>query len=349
MIFNSYSQKALLNKLAWRELFRVLTADTTGTTSYFHCGYDLRHHINVDAFSAPLSLLDYYIVFTFAYLFNQHLLCSRRNRSKNITSPYSFACSHCHLLLMWMRWFIVFCIFKKEKVEKQAYWWPKCKGWLIDCIITRHDTNAVQWVRIQYFLKALRKLNQYPGSCGLNYCFFGCRSTLIKAGMSWNSVLTGLEMESNASASASGSSMKVSHLLNVTLSTVISWWFYQSETFLIRSPYTLFFLRCVFKLFCQEKHAVMILAYNCAAQNSEIIAEFSDSFVQWVTHGETMFHWSFAQRFLFLANSISFNLPRPKDACGFNRKYITREKSAPSLKDRFFWTKHVQILYICSI
>ncbi|KAG5538021.1 hypothetical protein RHGRI_025193 [Rhododendron griersonianum] len=57
------------------------------------------------------------------------------------------------------------------------------------------------------------------------------RSTLIKAGMSWNSVLTGLEMESNASASASGSSMK----------------------------------------------------------NSEIIAEFSDSFVQWVTHGETMF------------------------------------------------------------
>lgn len=238
---------------------------------------------------------------------------------------------------------------KKKRLKNKHIDGQSVKDWLIDCIIARHDTNAVQWVRIQYFLKALRKLNQYPGSCGLNYCFFGCRSTLIKAGMSWNSVLTGLEMESNASASASGSSMKVSHLLNVTLSTVVSWWFYQSETFLILSPYTLFFLRCVFKLFCQEKHAVMILAYNCAAQNSEIIAEFSDSFVQWVTHGETMFHWSFAQRFLFLANSISFNLPRPKDACGFNRKYITREKSAPSLKDRFFWTKHVQILYICSI
>ncbi|XP_058226897.1 phosphoinositide phosphatase SAC2-like isoform X2 [Rhododendron vialii] len=58
------------------------------------------------------------------------------------------------------------------------------------------------------------------------------RSTLIKAGMSWNSVLTGLETESSASASASGSSMK----------------------------------------------------------NSEILAGFSDSFVQWVTNGETMFH-----------------------------------------------------------
>ncbi|KAF7135876.1 hypothetical protein RHSIM_Rhsim08G0242700 [Rhododendron simsii] len=58
------------------------------------------------------------------------------------------------------------------------------------------------------------------------------RSTLIKAGMSWNSVLTGLETESSASASASGSSMK----------------------------------------------------------NSEILAGFSDSFVQWVTYGETMFH-----------------------------------------------------------
>ncbi|KAI8544752.1 hypothetical protein RHMOL_Rhmol08G0319300 [Rhododendron molle] len=58
------------------------------------------------------------------------------------------------------------------------------------------------------------------------------RSTLIKAGMSWNSVLTGLGTESSPSASASGSSMK----------------------------------------------------------NSEILAEFSDSFVQWVTDGETMFH-----------------------------------------------------------
>lgn len=226
---------------------------------------------------------------------------------------------------MWMRWFIVFRIFKKEKVEKQAYW-PKCKGWLIDCIIARNDTNAVQWVRIQYFLKALRKLNQYPGSCGLNYCFFGCRSTLIKAGMSWNSVLTGLEMESSASASASGSSMKVSHLLNVTLSTVISWWLYQSETFLILSPYTLFFLRCVFKLFCQEKHAVMILAYNCAAQNSEILAGFSDSFVQWVTYGETMFHWIYIT-FSGFANNISFNLPPSKGCVWISQQniYYTRK------------------------
>lgn len=226
MIFNNYCQKALLNKLAWR-LRRVILL-------YFNCW----------VLTQPARGL-----FVLWLLLLHHIIIATVSLSSVTTfAALNSAWIHSLLLCLYSTIILIYCFrhFQKRKVEKQAYWRPKCKGWLKDWIIARHDTLK-KAISISWFMWFTEK--NYLDSCGLNSGFFVCRSTLIKTGMSWNSILTGLESESSASAIASGSSMKVSNLLNVTLSTVISWWIYQCETFLILSPYTLFSYNVYLDLF----------------------------------------------------------------------------------------------------